>query len=130
MSRFDWTIVRTAATGGLIIIVPGAFIAAQLFDGSRPQGWAWLFLALILGGFAVAGFIAGRLRSDTPMAHGALSALVAFVVAQGFGIVVTLNRGGSISWISIPLTALLAVSMGVAGALVSDRFHRRATRVA
>ncbi|MGI9598863.1 MAG: hypothetical protein ACR2QK_22045 [Acidimicrobiales bacterium] len=130
MSRFDWTIVRTAATGGLIIIVPGAFIADQLLDGSAARGWTWLFLVLVLAGFAAAGYIAGRLRTDTPMLHGATSAFVAFVVAQAFGIVVTMARGGSINWITIPLTALVAVSMGVAGALLSDRVHRRATRVA
>ncbi len=130
MSRFDWTIVRTAATGGLIIIVPGAFIAAQLFSGESAPGWAWIFFLLVLVGFAVSGYLGGRRRPDTPMLHGAAGALLAFVVAQAFGIAVTIVRGGSISWIVIPLTAVLAVSMGVAGALIGDRAHRRAARVA
>ncbi len=129
MSTLDWTIVRTAATGGLIIIVPGAFLAALLLTDDSAA-WAWPFLALVLVGFAVAGFVAGRLRDDTPMLHGAVSALLAFVVAQAFGIATTASRGGSISWAAIPLTAILAVSMGVAGSLVSDQIRRRRTRLA
>ena len=46
------------------------------------------------------------------------------------GIVITNSRGWTISWVTVPLTALLALSMGVAGALVGDRIHRRATRMA
>lgn len=129
MSTLDWTIVRTAATGGLILIVPGAFIAALLpTDGSSI--WVWPFLALVLIGFGVAGYVAGRLRDDTPMLHGAVSALVAFVVAQLFGLAAIASRGGSISWAAIPLTAVLAASMGVTGALVSDQVRRRRTRMA
>ncbi len=130
VNRFDWTIIRTAATGGLIVIVPGALIAAQLFDRNSAPGLAWLFLALALVGFALAGYIAGRLRPDTPMLHGASSAFLAFAVAQIFGVLTTVARGATINLIAIPLTGLLAVSMGVAGALISDRVHRRATRLA
>ena len=130
VSRFDWTIVRTAATGGLIIIVPGAFIAGQLFGGQSASRWAWGFFVVVLIGFALSGYIGGRLRPDTPMLHGSAGALAAFVVAQVFGVVVTVAQGGSISWIAIPLTALLALSMGVVGALASDLVHRRAARVA
>ncbi|MGH1494179.1 MAG: hypothetical protein ACRBK7_33110, partial [Acidimicrobiales bacterium] len=116
-------------TGGLIIIVPGAFLAALLLTGGSAA-WAWLFLALVLIGFVVAGYVAGRLRDDTPIIHGAVSALIAFVVAQAFGIATTAARGGSISWVTIPLTALLAISMGVVGSLVSDRVRRRQARLA
>lgn len=128
VSRLDWTIVRTAATGGLIIIVPGAILAGLLFDDG-PQGLVWLFLTAILLGFGVAGYIAGRLRADTPMLHGSLSALVAFVVAQVIGIVSSTARDSTIDWVAIALTAVLAASMGVAGALLSDLVHRKTARV-
>ena len=129
MRSLDWTIIRTAATGGLIIIVPGAFLSRLAFQDG-PQAVTWLFLFLVLLGFGVAGYIAGRLRQDTPMLHGSISALLAFAVAQVFGIVSALARGDSISWIAIPLTALLAAMLGVAGSLASDVVHRRATRAA
>ena len=129
MRSLDWTIIRTAATGGLIIIVPGAILSRLAFDDG-PRAAAWLFFVLVLLGFGVAGYVAGRLRQDTPMLHGSISALLAFAVAQVFGIVSAVARGDSISWIAIPLTALLAAMMGVAGSLASDALHRRATRTA
>lgn len=129
MSSIDWTIVRTAATGGLIIIVPGAFASGLLF-GNDPTALVWLFFGLVLGGFGLAGYLAGRLRNDTPLAHGAASGFLAFLVAQFFGMVATLARGAAVSWAAIPITALLAVSMGVAGALLSDVVHRRVAKTA
>ncbi len=129
MSRIDWTVARTAATGGLIILVPGAFLAALVFDG-RSALASWLFLAVVLAGFGVAGYVAGRLRPDSPMLHGAAGALLAFGVAQAFGVATAVARGDRISWIAIPLTALLACSMGVGGGLLSDRAPRRAARPA
>lgn len=127
MSRLDWTVIRTAATAGLLLIVPGAFLTSVLFQDG-PSLLSWLFLLLILVGFGLAGYVAGRLRSDTPIGHGVLSALLCFLVAQLFGIVVSLTRGDSIAWIAIPLTALLAGSLGALGALLSDVVHRRAVR--
>lgn len=109
------------------MIIPAAFLSSVVFqDGAA--GWVWLFLVLILIGFTVAGYVAGRLRPDTPMLHGALGGLLAFVVAQVFGLVVTLSQGESVVWIAIPLTALLAVCLGVAGSLLSDLVHRRTAR--
>lgn len=127
VSRLDWTVVRTAATGGLIIIVPGAFGAGVLLDGG-PRAVAWFFLAVAVAGFALAGVIGGRLRTDTPILHGGVGAALAFVVAQAIGIALVLGRGDSVSWVAIPLTGLIAVAAGVAGALGNDAWHRRAER--
>ena len=128
MSTIDWTTVRNAATGGLIIIVPGAFLSRLVFNNG-PQAVVWLFLLTVLGGFGIAGYLAGRLRSDTPIIHGSVSAVAAFAVAQLLGIVTSIVRGDSISWIVIPLTALIAALFGVAGSLLADVVHRRTIRV-
>ena len=131
VTRVDWTIVRTAATGGLILIVPSAVVASRLL-GPAPAGRLVVGLPGAGPGrpSGVAGFVAGRLRPDTPMLHGALGAGLAFVAAQAFGLVLTALRDEPISWVAVPLTALLAVSVGVAGALASDLVHRRAVRAA
>lgn len=127
VNKLDWTVIRTAATAGLLVIVPGAFLTSVVFrDG--PAALSWLFLGLILAGLGLAGYVAGRLRSDTPILHGIVSALLCFLVAQAFGIVLTLARSESITWVAIPLTALLAGFFGAAGALLSDVVHRRTVR--
>lgn len=127
MNKLDWTVIRTAATAGLLVIVPGAFLASVVFDDG-PGSWAWLFLAVILVGFGLAGYVAGRLRSDTPIAHGLASGLLCFVVAQVVGMVLTLSQGETITWVAFPLTALLAAFLGTGGALLSDLVHRRTIR--
>lgn len=127
VNSLDWTVIRTAATAGLLVIVPGAFLSSVVFS-DPPAGLAWVFFTLVLAGFGVAGYVAGRLRPDTPMLHGAISAVLAFVVAQVFGMILTFSRGGSIVWVAIPLTVLLAASFGIAGGLASDLVHRRALR--
>ncbi|MEM7326899.1 MAG: hypothetical protein AAF531_27695 [Actinomycetota bacterium] len=127
MKRFDWTVIRSAATAGLLAIAPSAVLAEIIF-GDGPAALAWLFLLVILFGFGLAGYVAGRLRPDTPIAHGILSGLLCFVVAQAFGFAVVLSRGDRIAWVAIPLTALLAASLSAAGALTSDAVHRREVR--
>lgn len=124
MTRIDWTVVRTAATGGLIVIVPGALASDLLAD--RWSGWpVWLYLAVVLVGFAVAGSMAGRLRADTPILHGALSAALTFLVTVAIGLALASARGRAISWAAVPVAGVLAVTSGVAGALLGDRLHRR-----
>jgi len=127
VDTLDWTVIRTAATAGLLVIVPGAFVASVLFDDG-PTGLAWLFLLVVLAGLGLSGYVAGRLRSDTPIAHGLISGLLCYLVAQLFGVIVSLARGDTISWALIPLGALLACLLATGGALLSDVVHRRAVR--
>ncbi len=127
MNKLDWTVIRTAATAGLLVIVPGAFLSSVVFDDAS-RSLAWLFLAMIVLGFGLAGYVGGRLRSDTPIVHGLLSGLLCFVVAQVFGMILTLAQGDSITWVAFPLTALLAGFLGTVGALLSDVVHRRTVR--
>lgn len=125
MRNVDWTVVRTAATAALIVLVPSALIAGYSLGDEPARAWTWVFLTVAAAGFLLAGFVAGRLRLDTPLLHGGLAAMLAFVVAQVFGIVVVLARGDSIAIVTIALTALLSVTLGVAGGLISDWAHRR-----
>lgn len=125
--RIDWTATATAAGAGLAIIIPGAVVSELVVD--RAGSWlVWVFLAVIASGFGLAGMVAGRLRTDTPMLHGAAGALLAFVVAGAVGLAVAALRDRSISIIALPLAALTAVTAGIAGALLADALHRRARR--
>ena len=124
MTRIDWNAVGTAAGGGLAIILVGAALSAPLAD--RAGGWmAWAFLAIALLGFALAGAVAGRLRNDTPLVHGAAGAGVTFLVALAIGLTIASITDRPIALAALPIGAAAAVTTGVAGALTADALHRR-----
>lgn len=126
MPRLDWTVIRTAATAGLLVVIPAAVLAELLVgDTDETSGWQLLFFAITLLGFVIAGFGAGRLRSDTPMAHGAAAAAVTWVVVQVFGTARRLLADEPVSWLALVFAAMLAVTAGIAGGAFADWFRRR-----
>lgn len=122
----DWTVIRTAAATGLLVVIPAA-VLAQLVAGDADEGspWSLVFFAVTVLGFALAGFAAGRLRSDTPMAHGATAAGVTWAAVQLFGTVRRLVVGEQVSWLAIAFAGMLAVCAGIAGGAFADWFRRR-----
>lgn len=127
VQNLDWTVVRTAATAALILIVPGALVATYLLDGATTA-WAWLFFAMIVAGFVLAGYVGGRLQPDTPMIHGAIGALLACVVALVLGALIVIRRGDDLVPAAILIALLSSAASGVAGALLSDLVHRMQRR--
>lgn len=125
MENLDWAAIRHAATGGLVVLVPAAILTEIFVDGSSGGALAFLFFAITMFGFATAGFGAGRLRSDRPMVHGMIAALAAWAVIQAFGVIKLLIAGDDITWLALPLTALIASSAGVAGAVFADWSRRK-----
>ena len=124
----DWTVVRNAAVGGLVVLLPVALVASVALGDDPAPGWTWLFLAVALLAFTIAGFLAGGRRRDVPMIHGGLAAVATFAVAQLLGAGVRLARGEGVSIVAGLLGLLLAVACGVGGGLGADWFHRRRRR--
>jgi hypothetical protein len=79
----DWRVVLRSACYGLAVIVPVTVLRVILdrevhdFDDS---GWIYPLFVLILVAYGLAGWVAGRARPDTPLSHGALAGLGAFVL--------------------------------------------------
>lgn len=118
-------VIAMAAGAGLVVIGLGA-VSSEILAG-RTGGWVvWPLLLVALGGFTVSGLVAGRLRPDTPIAHGAMAAAVAFAAALALGLLLASLRNRSVSLAVIPLTALIAVTLGVSGSLLADTTRRRA----
>ncbi|MEM9561409.1 MAG: hypothetical protein AAGA93_02260 [Actinomycetota bacterium] len=127
MPRIDWAAIRTAAIGGSAVIVAGALLSAVLRN--RDAGWvSWLLLLVAIAGFGFAGLLAGRRRRDTPVLHGAIGAGLTFVVAVLIGVAVTTVDDRSIQPSALPVSAVAAVTAGVAGALLADASARRLER--
>jgi predicted permease len=124
--HLDWSVIRTATATGLLVVIPAA-VLAQLVAGDADDDSAWplVFFAVTVLGFVLAGFAAGRLRSDTPMAHGATAAALTWAVVQVFGTARRLLADEPVSWLAIAFAGMLAVSAGIAGGAFADWFRRR-----
>lgn len=127
-SSVDWTVVRNAAVVGLVVLLPAALVASVALGDDPARWWTWLFLAVSLLAFTVAGFLAGGRRQDVPMIHGGLAAVATFAVAQLLGSGLRLARDEEVSIVAAVVGLLLALTCGVGGALGADWFHRRRRR--
>lgn len=126
MPHVDWSIIRNAATAGLLVVIPAALVAQAFADEvDDGSGWSLLFFAVTVLGFVIAGFVAGRLRSDTPLAHGAIAAGITWAAVQVFGTVRRLLADEPVSWLALVFAGMLAVCAGIAGGAFADWFRRR-----
>lgn len=113
---------------GTGIVLPAAILSLLLADRETSLNWALVFQFIILLGFASAGFVSGRRRSDTPMFHGIAAALGCWIILQTFGAIRRLIADETVSLAAYPAVALLAATCGVVGALTADWTRRRARR--
>lgn len=114
------------AAGGLqaiAIALPVALVGQWVVDDGDNPGLVLVFLLPVLAGFAVGGYTAARRAPEGPLANGAVAALVAFAVIQGFGIARRLAAGAPLSVPSLAFAAFLAYSCGLLGGAVAQ--HRR-----
>lgn len=118
----------TALTIGLA--VPPALLGVLLSDDDSMAGSPWVpfLFAWIVVAFFVGGYVAAKAQAHAPLAHGALAALLAYVIVQGVGVVRHLVAGEDIGWVSIAFAALLASSTGTVGGIVANHLRLRAAR--
>ncbi len=117
---------RAVATGGLAaaaIALPVSLVGQWVVDDGDNLSLVLAFLLPVLAGFAIGGYVAARRAPALPLANGAVAALAAFAVIQGFGVARRLAAGLSLSVPSLALAAFLAYSSGLIGAMVAQ--HRR-----
>jgi hypothetical protein len=139
--EIDWRVVLRGAIVGLAIIVPVTVLRVVLdreisdFDNS---GWIYPLFVLILVGYGAAGWVAGRNRPDTPLAHGALAGLGVLVLWIPIRIVIWAVREDGRGLVSGHRAALgpgqlfgafvIAATIAMLGAvLAARRARRRAT---
>jgi putative membrane protein (TIGR04086 family) len=118
-SLVDVRTVLIGAAVALVVCVP----VAVLLTASIEESSGWSVVAVLLAGlgFAVGGAVAGRRQPATPAVHGALAAGVAVGILVVIRIVRRLLADEDIVWGSIAVSVILAVWLGVGGAVVSAR---------
>ncbi|MCP3909475.1 MAG: hypothetical protein GY713_00820 [Actinomycetia bacterium] len=121
----DLHAIISGAVAGLVVIVPAALAAQLLID--HDSGWRVkaLFTAVILFGLLAAGFGGARVGHLAPLSNGILSAMLAWAVVQGFGVVRRLIAGDDVSWGAVVFAGMLAATTGVVGATFANWFQRR-----
>ena len=124
MPEIDWTVVRSAALAGLTVLVPITILSLWIIGDDSSSYTKLGFFGLTMFGFAAAGYGAGKLAPQAPMAHGALGAMGTWLVIQGFGIIRRLVAGDSIGWLGYPLQAMIAAGCGIFGAVFADWISR------
>lgn len=114
-------VARGAATA-LVLAAPAALANVVLANQDpKPEALLNLTLLVLLVGFFFGGALAGREAPSDATRHGALAALLAFVLVQAIGILGRLDRGDSIKVGGIIFLGFLAACVGTLGALVGAR---------
>ncbi len=117
--------IISGALAGLVVIAPAALAAQLLVDDGSGWGVKALFQAVILFGLLAAGFGGARVGNLAPLSNGILSAMLAWAVVQGFGVVRRLVAGDDVSWGALVFAGMLAATTGVIGATFANWFQRR-----
>jgi hypothetical protein len=120
--------LRAIALGAAlaVAVAAAAIVAVQLIDAAvgldRDSNLLLLFYAVLLGGFVAGGRLAASRRPDAPLAHGALAAVVAYVVLIGVISVVRLAGGRAApDPVAVVFNGLMSASVGILGGFLAAR---------
>ena len=110
---------RAAVLAGarLAVIVAGAaIVVAQTIKSLTDSDANLLLYIVLLGGLAAGGRVAGLREPQAPLTHGALAALVAYVVLIVVITAIRLALGREVADpVSLLFNALMAASAGIFG---------------
>ena len=113
--------VGRGAAVAIAICLPLALVSQQVADDGGGSPLSGLLLLLVLAGFAVGGFVAGRSATAAPFTNGGLAAVLAYVAIQGTALLVGLGDGETPSLPALVFNGLLAYGCGLAGGALAAR---------
>jgi hypothetical protein len=135
----EWHAVLRGALLGLCVLIGASVIEAILdhnVDSFNDSGWIYPLFVMILVGYALGGWLAGRLAPDGFLTNGALAGVGAFVLWIPVRIVVWLVRDENRGLFSGHSPALrpgqlfghlvIAAALGMLGGFVGSRPAARA----
>src|SRR6056297_866810 len=123
-SRWDLDAIRAGIGVCLILAVPLTLVAAFLDSDSSGLNAVFFFGAMF--GFVLGGGCAAWVqRRGTPMSHGVVTTMVAYLGAQSVFIAVRMIRGESVNWFGVFFTLSLVILAGLAGGLLGSQLQAR-----
>ena len=128
----NWRAVAAGAiaalTGASIVLVAVLIIEATFTISNDSNVFFPLYLLVLLS-MAYGGYVAARNAPETPMLHGALAPVPAFVVILLVGVVIKLAKGTSWDVPNIVVVEIFNLFMSMTAGLIGGRLaHRRLTR--
>jgi len=122
--RWDVDALRAGIGVCLILAIPLTLLAA--FVDSDSTGLNALFFFGAMFGFVLGGGCAAWVqRRGTPMSHGVLTTIVAYVGAQSVFIAIRLIRGESVNWFGVFFTLSLVTLAGLFGGILGSQLQAR-----
>jgi putative membrane protein (TIGR04086 family) len=128
--RFDNDALRQGVTVALAVTVPMAVVWRLTVSDEDQPWWVMLFGLAVLAGLGGGAYVAARRQHQgTPLAHGMVVALAAFVVVTVISVVGRAVQGDSLGFDSVVSNLLLTLLAGSVGGLLGGRAraHREPT---
>jgi hypothetical protein len=125
--RWDVDAIRAGIGVCLILAIPLTLIAAFLDSDSSGLNAIFFFGAMF--GFVLGGGCAAWVqRCGTPMSHGVLTTVIAYLGAQSVFILVRLVRSDSVNWFGVLFTLSLVTVAGLFGGILGSQLQARGFR--
>ena len=122
--RWDVTAIRAGIGVCLILAVPLTLVAA--FVDSDDSGLNALFFFGAMFGFVLgAGCAAWIQQRGTPLSHGLVTAMIAYLGAQAVFVAIRLAGGESVNWFGVFFTLSLVMLSGLFGGLLGSLLQAR-----
>lgn len=122
--RWDFDAIRAGIGVCLILAIPLTLLAA--FVDSDSSGLNAVFFFGAMFGFVLGGGCAAWVqRLGTPMSHGVLTTIVAYLGAQSVFVIIRLVRGESVNWFGVFFTMSLVILAGLFGGILGSQLQAR-----
>jgi hypothetical protein len=122
--RWDLQAVRAGIGVCLLLAIPLTLIAAFLDSDSTGLN-AFFFFGAMFGFVLGGGCAAWVQRCGTPLSHGVVTTIVAYLGAQSVFIAIRLLRGENVNWFGVFFTLSLVILAGVAGGILGSQLQAR-----
>lgn len=122
--RWDLDAMRAGMGVCLILAIPLTLIAALVDSGDTGLN-ALFFFGAMFGFVLGAGCAAWLQQRGTPLSHGIVTAMIAYVGAQTIFVAIRLIRGNSVNWFGVFFTLSLVMLAGLFGGLLGSLLQAR-----
>jgi hypothetical protein len=124
VNRWDIQAVRAGIGVCLLLAVPLTLVAA--FVDSDDTGLNALFFFGAMFGFVLgAGCAAWIQQRGTPLSHGIVTAMIAYLGAQAVFVTIRLAGGNDVNWFGVFFTLSLVMLSGLFGGLLGSLVQAR-----